>query len=70
MVNVNIRPGLVVAGFGFLGMILAWLLQYLNENGYVVNEYVQDKITMPGLQIVVIIICLLVGVVVGVLTSK
>ena len=66
----NIRPGVVVAGFGFLGMVLAVILGYLNDQGILVDEYLTGSITLPDLQICVIIIGLLVGVVVAVLTSR
>ena len=66
----NIRPGVVVAGFGFLGMCLAVILGYLNDQGILVDEYLTGSITLPDLQICVIIIALLVGVVVAILTSR
>jgi hypothetical protein len=66
----NVRPGVVVAGFGFLGMCLAVILGYLNDQGILVDEYLTGSITLPDLQICVIIISLLVGVVVAVLTTR
>lgn len=66
----NIRPGVVVAGFGFLGMVLAVILGYLNDQGILVDEYLMGSITLPDLQVCVIIIALLVGVVVAILTSR
>jgi hypothetical protein len=66
----NIRPGVVVAGFGFLGMVLAVILGYLNDQGILIDEYLTGSITLPDLQICVIIIALLVGVVVAILTSR
>jgi hypothetical protein len=67
----NIRPGAIVAGFGFLGLILAVLLQYLYQNSIVVTAYIDGTaITLPGVQVCVIIISLLVGVVVALLTSR
>lgn len=68
--NDAIKPGVIVAGFGFLGMFIAVILQYLNQNGYVIDEYLQGSITLPDLQIVVIILAMLVGVVAAVLTSR
>jgi len=65
-----IKPGVIVAGFGFLGMVIAVILQYLNEHGFLIDEYLQGSITLPDLQIVVIILALLVGVVVGVVTAR
>ena len=70
MDNDAIKPGVIVAGFGCLGIIVAVVLQYLNQNGYVIDEYLQGSITLPDLQIVVIILSMLIGVVVAVLTSR
>lgn len=70
MTNQTVKPGLVVAGFGFMGIILAVLLQYLANNGYVINEYLQGTITLQGVQICTVILALLISVVVAILTTK
>ena len=71
MVDIEpVKPGLVVAGFGFLGMCIAVILGYLNDHGILIDEYLTGSITLPDLQICVIIIALLVGVVVAILTSR
>lgn len=67
--DANIRPGVVVMLFGFLGGILAFIEQYLNENNLVVNAYLGTDITLVALQTVTIIVALLFGCVVAAWTS-
>jgi len=65
----EVRAGVIVLFFGLLGMIMAFIEQYLVENSYVLDEFIADSITLPDLQIVTIIFALLVGTVLAALTS-
>lgn len=65
----NVKPGIIVMFFGFLGMILAFLLEYFNSHGYVIDEYLQGSITLPDLQIVVVVFFILIGILIAVVTS-
>jgi len=67
--NANTRPGVIVMLFGFLGGILAYIEQYLNENSLVVNAYLGTDITLVALQTVTVIVALLCGCVVAAWTS-
>jgi hypothetical protein len=56
--------------FGFAGIIISFLEEYLYSNGYLVDEFVAHSITLPDLQIVTIILLIVVGILAAVLTCR
>jgi hypothetical protein len=69
-ISPDVSPGLVVMGFGLLGLLVAAMEKVGFDNGFIVDDYIQGSITLVDLQIVTIVLCLLIGVAVGVITSK
>lgn len=63
----SVKPGVIVLCFGILGLITAGIEKVLNDNGYLIDEYVRNTVTLPDIQIVTIIFALICGVIVAIL---
>ncbi len=67
--STDVRPGIIVLFFGFLGIIVAAIEQYVVDRGYLLDEYIAESITLPDLQIITVIFALLVGIVIAIVRS-
>ena len=63
-------PMIIVIAFGAMGLILAAIEKVLVDNGYLLDEYIAESITLPDLQIVTIIFALLIGVLCAAITAR
>lgn len=63
-------PMVIVIAFGAMGLIIAAIEKVLVDNGYLLDEYIAESITLPDLQIVTIIFALLIGVLCAAITAR
>jgi len=51
---------------GVLGVIIAMILEKMNDAGVMIDEFISGTITLVDLQVFVIITCLIVGIIITV----
>ena len=61
--------GLIVFAFSMLGLIIAMILQVLYEEKYLIHLAITQSSQLPALQIVVVLLCIMIGIVLAVLSS-
>jgi hypothetical protein len=64
------KPGIIIFVCGILGLIMAAILQLAYDSEYVITMYITEAADLPGLQIVVVILFLLIGGVLAAITSS
>ena len=63
------KPGFIILVCGIMGVILAALMQLAYENEWLLDLYLSSTDELLGLQIIFIILFLMIGAILGALSS-
>lgn len=66
----SVKTFLAIPIFAALGIILAGILEVMYDKGYVIDEYIAGTITVADVQIIIVVICVVMGIISGVISRR
>jgi NADH:ubiquinone oxidoreductase subunit 5 (subunit L)/multisubunit Na+/H+ antiporter MnhA subunit len=63
------KAALIVFAFAILGLIIAMILQVLYDEQLLIHQAITQSSQLPALQIVVVLLCIMIGIVLAAITS-
>ena len=64
------EAGVTTIGFGVIGIFVAYIIWYLNDNAIWVDQYITTNTPIKEIMAVIVVIFLLVGVLIAAMRSR